>query len=306
MDWSDMPPLATLRSFEAAARHLNFTSAGREMNVTHAAQSQQVRRLEERLGVSLMGREGRRLALTDDGARLAWQLSEGVGTLQQAIAAFTDNEAMRALKVTVTPIFATSWLMPRIADFRTGHPDIELMLNPTFELIDLRRDNYDLAIRYGAGRWPRLQSEPLILSSFVVVAATSLVGDRRIETPADAADLPWLQELGTDELKIWMERRGVTVPNKKNITHLPGYMIMSALRDGQGVACTARVFVEEDIRAGRLVVLFEEEEGSEQYPSAYHMVWQPGPMRPPLKAFVTWLKQVAKAEPTTSEAAGAG
>ena len=71
MDWSDMPPLATLRSFEAAARHLNFTAAGREMNVTHAAVSQQVRRLEERLGVSLMVREGRGLALTDDGARLA-------------------------------------------------------------------------------------------------------------------------------------------------------------------------------------------------------------------------------------------
>ncbi len=281
MDWSDMPPLATLRSFEAAARHLNFTSAGREMNVTHAAVSQQVRRLEERLGVSLMGREGRRLALTDDGARLAWQLSEGFGTLQQAIAAFTDNEAMRALKVTVTPIFATSWLMPRIADFRTGHPDIELMLNPTFELIDLRRDNYDLAIRYGAGRWPRLQSEPLILSSFVVVAATSLVGDRRIETPADAADLPWLQELGTDELKIWMERRGVTVPNKKNITHLPGYMIMSALRDGQGVACTARVFVEEDIRAGRLVVRFEEEEGASSTPPPITWSGNPAPCARP-------------------------
>ncbi|GJL87039.1 MAG: LysR family transcriptional regulator [Minwuia thermotolerans] len=297
MDWSDMPPLATLRSFEAAARHLNFTAAGREMNVTHAAVSQQVRRLEERLGVSLMVREGRGLALTDDGARLAWQLSDGFGTLQQAIAAFTDNETMRALKVTVTPIFATSWLMPRIADFRASYPDIELMLNPTFELMDLRRDNYDLAIRYGLGRWPRLESEPLIPSSFVVVAATSLVGNRRILEPSDAADLPWLQELGTDELKIWMERRGVVVPRKKNITHLPGYMIMSALRDGQGVACTARVFVEEDIQEGRLTVLFEDEEGDELNPAAYHMVWQPGPMRAPLKAFVTWLKQVAKADP---------
>ncbi|MDF1720894.1 MAG: LysR family transcriptional regulator [Minwuia sp.] len=293
MDWSGMPPLATLRSFEAAARHLNFTSAGREMNVTHAAVSQQVRRLEDRLGVSLMVREGRGLALTDDGARLAWQLSDGFGTLQQAIADFTDNEAMRALKVTVTPIFATSWLMPRIADFRAGHPDIELMLNPTFELIDLKRDNYDLAIRYGIGRWPRLESEPLIPSSFVVVAATSLVGGRKIETPADAAKLPWLQELGTDELKIWMARRGVVVERKTDITHMPGFMIPSALRDGQGVACTARVFVEDDIQSGRLMVLFEDDDDAEN-PAGYHMVWQPGPMRPPLKAFVTWLKGVAE------------
>lgn len=296
MDWSEMPPLATLRAFEAAARHLNFTAAGREMNVTHAAVSQQVRRLEERLGVSLMVREGRGLVLTDDGARLAWQLSDGFGTLHQAIAAFTDNEAARALKVTVTPNFATSWLMPRIADFRASYPDIELMLNPTSEVIDLRRDNYDLAIRYGNGRWPRLESEMLIPSSFVVVAATSLIGDRQVKTPADLADLPWLQEFGTDELKVWMERRGVVVPQKKNISHMPGYMIMSALRDGQGVACTARVFVEEDIEDGRLIVLFEEEDDDASNPAAYHMVCQPGPMRPSLKAFVNWLKQVAKAD----------
>ncbi|MEC9347868.1 MAG: LysR substrate-binding domain-containing protein [Pseudomonadota bacterium] len=297
-----MPPFAMLRAFEAAARHRSYSAAGRELNVTHVAVSQQVRRLEDWMGVPLMQREGRGVVLTADGQRLATGLLEGFGTIRETVAAFRASDAVRPLKISLTPSFAMSWLMPRIATFRAENPNIELMLNPSADMVDLRRDSYDLAIRFGDGDWPGVESEPFLPSRFAVVAAAALVAGKAIETAQDLTNLPWLQEVGTDELLLWLAARGVKVEDKHDIVHLPGYMMLSALREGQGVACTARVFVEDDIAAGRLVVLFEDDDPDMR--TGYHLVRRPGPMREPLKRFVGWLKRAARADAAmTAEAA---
>ncbi len=292
MDWSDLPPLSSLRAFEAAARHLSFSAAGREMNVTHAAVSQQVRRLEQHIGVALLRREGRGLVLTDPGAELAAGLGEGFAKLRDTVEAVVAAGRERPLRVTLTPHFAMSWLLPRMASFRAEHPDLELMLNPSAEVVDMGSGEYDLAIRYGGGTWPGLEAEPLVPSNFLVVASPALVAGKRVETPADLLQLPWLVELGTDEMNDWLARHGVTGGAKQDVTHVPGYMMAPMLRDGQGVACATRVVVEEDITAGRLQVLFEDVDLG----TGYHLVWRPGPMRPPLKRLVAWLKRRARME----------
>jgi LysR family glycine cleavage system transcriptional activator len=290
MDRSGLPTLSTLRAFEAAARHASFSAAGRELNVTHAAISQQVRRLEAELGLALVRRAGRGLALTPVGAELGRRLTEGLDVMRAAVAEALQDQARRPLQVTMTPIFAVSWMMPRIGRFRAELPGIELMIYPSPWMVDIVLTGYDLAIRYGSGDWPGLECEPFVPTNFVVVATPDLVAGRHIREPADLKDLPWVQEFGTDELTLWLRRKGVTVEGKTDVAHLPGYMLQAALRRGEGVGCTTRVFVEEDVAAGDLVVLFEDEG---DFGTGYHLVRPRGEMRPPLASLVTWLKREA-------------
>jgi LysR family glycine cleavage system transcriptional activator len=290
MDWRGIPSLTSLRAFSAVADTLNFSHAGRDLNVSHAAVSQQVRSLEAHLGVSLVMRYGRGVTLTPEGQELARSLENAFQGIRSAVDALADTGSVRPLQVTMTPAFAVSWLMPRISDFRLQHPDIELMLNPTAEVVALAPGGVDVAIRFGDGKWKGLDAEPLLPTTFAIVAARSLVGDREFVDPEQLIDYPWLQELGTNELSLWLERQGVIAPGKLDITHLPGYMVLDGLRRGDGVTASARKFLEADIAAGNLRVLFEDARPG----SGYYIVTRHGAMRPPLKAFVSWLRRHAQ------------
>ncbi len=289
MDWRSLPSLNSLKTFAAVAEAKSLSAAGRDLNVTHAAVSQQVRSLEGFLGLQLVMREGRGVALTPEGEILFEGLSSGFGKIQETVEALMNEDAARPLNITMTPSFAISRLMPRINDFRLKHPEIELMLNPTAEVVELKPGGVDLALRFGRGDWPGLEAELFIPTNFAIVAATCLIGDRKIEKPEDILQFPWLQEYGTNELTIWVESQGVFPKGKLNITHLPGYMVLEGLRRGDGISATARTFVEADIAAGNLQVLFEDG----VYPgTGYHLVTRPGVKRPPLKAFLSWMRSM--------------
>lgn len=287
MDWRTLPPLSALRAFAALAETGSFTGAGAALNVSHAAISQQVRGLEDRLGTTLVNRDGRRMALTPQGRRLAAVIGPAFLSIRHAVVELTGADAARPLQVTMTPSFAVSWLMPRISEFRHRNPQVELMLNPTADVVELEPGGIDVAIRFGGGEWPGLQSELLLETSFVVVGARSLIGDRPIREPRDILGFPWLQELGTNEIALWLRRQGVVAPKTENVTHLPGYMVLEGIRAGEGITATARAFVEQDVEDGRLVVLFEDLRPG----VGYFIVTRPGVQRPPLKAFVAWLKR---------------
>ncbi len=291
MDWHRIPPLASLRAFEAAARHLSHSAAARELGVTHAAIAQQVRSLEAHLGLVVMQRDGRGLALTDDGAKLAQSLTAGFGQIADAVDALASAEASRPLHISMTPSFAVSWFMPRMHSFRAAHPGIELSINPTSTNIDLAAERYDAAIRFGDGDWPGVESEPLVVSDFVIACAPSLIEGLDASGPEALLDLPWLQEIGTDEIRRWLVSRGITIPTTTRISEMPGYMMLSALREGQGICATARLFIEDDIAAGRLVVLFDGNEGNDKI---YHLVTRPGVKRPALKHFISWIRRAAR------------
>ena len=287
-----MPPLAALRAFAALAETGSASQAGAALNVSHAAVSQHVRALEDRLRVKLVRREGRGLALTPEGQTLADALLGAFRDIGAALDTLTEQESDRPLKVTATPNFTANWLMPRLAGFRANHPDVELMINPTPDVARVGPDGFDLAIRFGTGDWPGLSVQPLLSSSMVVVAARDLIGDRQIDSPADLLDLPWLQELGTDEVSAWLERNGVTEARVRNMTHLPGNFILEAIRRGDGISATARAFAEPDIESGRILVLYEDADPG----SGYHIVTAPGVMRPAVKAFAAWLRREARGQ----------
>ena len=289
MDWRSLPPLNSLRAFVAVAETKSLSAAGRELNVTHAAISQQVRGLETFLGLQLILREGRGVALTPEGEQLFDGIGSGFEAIQDTVDELLRQDVARPLNITMTPSFAVSWLVPRINDFRQKNPDIELMLNPTAEPVDLKPGGVDLAIRFGNGNWPGLEAELFLSTSFAVVGAKCLIGDKVIEKPEDILEFPWLQEYGTNELAIWLEEQGVVPKGKLNITHLPGYMVLEGLRRGEGISATAKIFIESDIETGNLEILFEDG----VYPgTGYYLVTRPGVKRPPLKKLISWLRQM--------------
>ena len=288
-----LPPLTSLRAFEAAARHRSLSAAARELNVTHAAVAQQVKKLEAWFGVSLMQREGRGVATTEPGARLAQGLVEGFATIQAAADALSEDDAARPLKITLTPTFAANWLMPRLGGFRTAYPDIEIMLNPTAQPIDLAAEGYDLAFRFGAGEWPGLKAERMLEGGHAVFAATSLLKGKKIETPADAAALPWVQELGMDERGVWLRAHGIEETGPRNVLHMPGNLVIDAIRRGEGVGNTGRTWFEKDVAEGTVVTLFDDGTTSDL---GYWMVYREGVHRPPLKAFMRWVRGEASQE----------
>ncbi|MCG7520740.1 LysR family transcriptional regulator [Ruegeria sp. Ofav3-42] len=288
MNWLKMPPLASLRAFSAFAETRNVVQAGAALNVSHAAISQQLRALEKHLGIALLDRSGKSMVLTPEGERLARALHLGFGAIGDAVADLTQSRQDRPVHVSLTPSFAASWLMPRLPGFQAAHPDIQLALDPSPEVVSLSPGGVDLAIRYGSGDWPGIHSELLLQSPIVIVAARELLGGKTSWTPDELSQLPWLEELGTTEATSWLYRRGVEHGPSAGRILLPGNLVLEGLRAGQGVTVTARHFVEQDIEAGRIVELYQETENS-----GYHVVFSDMPMRPAVKTFIVWLRAQA-------------
>jgi len=290
MDWRNLPPLSALRAFSAFAETGNVVAAGEALGVSHAAISQQLRALEGHMDTALLDRSGRSLTLTAAGERLAQALRAGFSGMIDAVEEITGKQDARPLHISVTPTFAASWLMPCLPKFREKHSDLGLMIDPSANVVALGADGIDVAIRYGTGPWPGVDHEMLLESPMVIVAAPSLIGDGPIPDFQALAQYPWLEEFGTTEATSWMERFGV--PRAKlGLMQVPGNLILDGARDGQGIAVTVQAFVERDVAAGRLRVLYTEDRPG----AGYHIVTRSGVQRPAVKALVRWLRREAKA-----------
>lgn len=293
MNWHDMPPLAALRAFSAFAEAGNVVRAGEALNVTHAAISQQIRALEGHLQVALVDRSGRALELTAEGHQLAQALSLGFGAIGAAVQDVAGSGAARPLHVSVTPSFAAVWLMPRLPEFHAAHPQIDLMLDPSPNLVELKPGGIDMAVRYGRGGWTGVVSDLLLETSIVVVGAPQLLARHpTVRDPADLAALPWLEELGTTEADKFLRRQGVDRRIVGQRVHVPGNLMLDGLRDGLGVAAVTRMAVAADVAAGRLSILFGEAQAGE----GYYIVTLPGVQRAPVRQFASWLRRAARAE----------
>ncbi|MCU0906407.1 MAG: LysR family transcriptional regulator [Rhodobacteraceae bacterium] len=282
-----LPSMTALRAFEAAARHRSLSAAGRELNVTHAAVAQQVRALEADLGLPLAFRDGRGLALTEEGERLADGLGRGFATITAAVQDLRDTDRARPLRVTITPSFAAQWLMPRLGRFWAEHPDIALSLHPEQRVVDLTTEHMDLAIRFGAGKWPGTDSELLTPAFYTIVGAPSLIGDRETLTPAEMAALPWVLEESWPEQHVWLRSLGIDTA-KLDVTEVPTEeLALSAARQGYGLHVEVSALLDDDIASGRLKIVYRSrfEDGT-----SYWLVTRPGPKKPALKTLMRWLK----------------
>ncbi len=283
--WKTLPPLAALRAFAAWSDTGSMTVAGQRLNVSHAAISQQVRALESHLGLALVDRSIAPPRLTADGARLAEALRTGFGGMARTIAELTGADAGRPLQITTSPSFAGAWLLPRLARFRSLHPEISLMLDPATELRTLTSGGIDLAIRYGHGQWPGVDVQLLMPTPLAVVAVPQLVEGVDQGDLAALTRLPWIDEPGTDDRGALFGSHGLTVEGGGMVS-LPGNLMIEAARAGQGIAIISRLLVQGDLEAGRLRLLHQIDNGK-----GYWLVRRPGPQRPEARSFARWIIQ---------------
>lgn len=251
-----LPPLNAVRAFEAAARRGSFTAAAAELGVSHAAISRHVRGLEARLGVPLLLREGRGLAPTEAGRAFAAVVADAFDRLSQGMVAISAESGRGRLRLSVEPAFAGRWLVPRLGDFRQSHPGIDIELDPTQRLADLRAEQTDLAIRYGHGGWSGVEAERLVRVMDYPVCAPALAAS--LQQPADLRGQTLLHDESAQTWALWLVAAGV---DGIDATRGPRFhdvaLALDAAMAGQGVAMGDDVLCARDIAAGRLVRLFD-------------------------------------------------
>src|SRR5689334_20848898 len=155
MPATSLPPLAAVRVFEATARHLSFTRAAAELGMTQAAVSYQIKLLEERIGVPLFLRRPRQVALTEAGQRFAPQVTEAFALLADAYAA-VRGIAEGTLVISTIQTFASNWLARHLGSFHLLHPSLAVRLETQSRMVDFAREEIDVGIRSGGGKWPGL------------------------------------------------------------------------------------------------------------------------------------------------------
>ena len=281
MDWRTLPSLSALRAFEAASRLASYSAAARELNVTHAAIAQHVRTVETHYGCTMMIRAGQSMQVTDVGAPLAKTLTEAFALIEDASARLTKAEATRPLRLSTTSSIAENWLIRRIGGFWAAHPDIAVEIIPSSDVVDLRRDNFDLAIRYGQGVWDGIDAQCMMSAGHVVVAASG--------TPvcclAELQTAHWITGIRWPESKHWLEAQGLNLEQARITSLGTDAMVKQAVTSGLGVAVMPAPVVREDIADGTLVKLFEEVDTA----WAYHLVTHPDRQPPGLKPLKAWL-----------------
>jgi LysR family glycine cleavage system transcriptional activator len=177
-------------------------------------------------------------------------------------------------------------LIPRLGAFWKAHPEIGLSLHPEHRVMDLRRDGLDLAIRFGDGKWPGVESDFLTSAQYIIVAAPALLQGRKNLTPAEMSSMPWVIEPDWPEALVWLRSFGLK-PDAMNITYIPTEeLALSAARQGLGLHVEAAALVERDLEIGALIAVGEIKDES----LAYYLVTRPGPKRAELKTFTKWLK----------------
>jgi len=211
-----LPPLNALRAFEAAARHLSVSQAAAELHVTPAAISHQVKALEEWLGVPLFRRLNRQILLTEAGQTCSKGLRDGFDRLAATVEKVRGRAGAAPLTVSAAPSFAGKWLLPRLERFRSAHPDIEVRIDANPRLSDFERDNVDIGIRYGRGRYPGLRADLLMAENVYPLCSPKLLrGPPRLRHPRDLArhtllhiDMPVMAE-AEPTWEMWLRAAGV-------------------------------------------------------------------------------------------------
>jgi LysR family glycine cleavage system transcriptional activator len=288
-----LPPLNAVRVFEVAARRGSFARAADELNITPAAVSQQVRHLEAQIGTPLFHRRGRGLELTRHGAEYAESLAVALDRMATATERVKTANRPDLLTVSTTPSFASKWLVPRLVDFQNGHPEVDVRLAASNSLVDLVREDVDVAVRYGSGHWPQVSAHLLMRTELFPVCSPRLFeGDRPLREPSDLRHHTMLH-LTTDEWPRWLEAAGIPeLDSSRGPRFGDAGLLIGAAAAGHGVALGQRVLVADDLAAGRLVAPFRITLPSEL---AYFVVTPSAEVESPkVKAFVSWLRKAAR------------
>ena len=254
-------PLTALRSFEVAGRLESFTLAAQELFISQAAVSRQIRELEALLGEVLFERRHRSVHLTASGAKLLAILTHSFDRIDECLEEIRSRPATASVMISAEPSFAACWLVPRLPEFREQYPDIDVTIDADARLTEFRSGQAEIAIRHSVSvtAWPRTESEHLADVRMIPVAAPALLkAGPAIDRPEDMPRHTLLHEENRDVWVRWFEAAGITIPaTARGPVYADGGLVMQAVLRGQGIALMDEIFAEEEIRAGRLLRLFD-------------------------------------------------
>ena len=292
-----LPPLNSVRAFEAAARHLNFSRAAEELGVTQGAISKQVIALEDFIGARVFERRPGGLVLTDAGRSLRDSITPAFEMLAGAFNRYSRRAPRsNTCRISTLGSFAAQFLMCRLSAFEEALPHIELEILTSDRLVDMGREEIDLTIRFGAGEWDGLMAEPLVPGDLVPVCAPRLLGDEtQIDAEALLASERRIQVFSNNEWRKWFDAADMTPPGSGRIIVIEDFLVaLKALSTGQGVALLPEILVRGDLEAGVLVQISPV---TVRWDHTYHLAHPPAAARSPIvREVAEWLKaEVAKA-----------
>jgi LysR family transcriptional regulator, glycine cleavage system transcriptional activator len=306
-----LPPLNALRAFVAAARHLSFSRAAEELFVTPAAVSQQVKLLEDHLGRVLFRRSNRALLLTDEGQALLPRLMEAFELMSEALGSLETLDDTGALTVSMAPSFAAKWLVPRLESFQALHPEIDVRVTASMNLVAFDDDGVDCAIRYGLGQYPGLVVDKILTEAVVPVCSPALIANK--SGPLSAAFLKDMNLLHDDSpeqdascptWRMWLKAARIDgIDADRGLHFNQSSLVLEAAINGRGIALAKVQLAGDDIKSGRLAQL---RDVSQPLAFAYYFVC------PPAKAaqrkvalFREWIMREAQGSTQAGETAAA-
>lgn len=279
-----LPGTRALRTFEAAARHRNFTRAADELGLTPAAVSYQIKEIEDQLGVVLFTRTSRSIQLTPAGAVMFEATADALDNLHRAAGrARKLTRSAAQLRVSLSARFATNWLLPRLPKFRAANPGLELSFDITDELRDFEADDIDIAIRFGTGSYEGAHADRLFDTFIVAVCSPRLIENGPpLNEPRDLlrhdlmlCHVDWKTDTMTwPDWRMWMAAAGVDdkdIDDSRFVGFTDSSFVVQAVLEGGAVGLADLDLIAGDLAQGRLVRLFDIGVRMEQ-PYAYYLV----------------------------------
>ena len=255
---TNLPPMNSLRAFEAVSRHVNVTQAANELSVSPSAISHLIRRLEENLGVTLVRRSGRNIVLTESGLKLAPDLQEIFFSLRKIVSKTRNTLGKNIVTISLRPYFAAKWLTPRLEDFWAEHPDVELHLQHSNQPIDFSMGNIDFSIEWSGNERPGLERYKLGSGKLTPVFSPLLADAKTISKPEDLFRFALLRETDRDSWSRWFEHCEQDIPDNLHSIYIDDSNVRyQAAIQGQGIELGCIALIQDDLKTKLLVAPFD-------------------------------------------------
>jgi DNA-binding transcriptional LysR family regulator len=292
-----LPPLNAVRTYEVAARHLNFSRAAEELGVTQGAISKQVILLEDYIGAKLFERLPGGLALTAEGIALRNSIAPAFELLGEAFERFHRRPPRsNVCRISTLASFASQFLIPRLSSFEERHPDIKLEILTSDRLVDLAREEVDVSVRYGPGGKGDLIEAPLVKGALAAVSSPKLLerADGKKDLAAFLSSVRRIQVFSNNEWRKWIEVTGIDLSEAPRPFIIEDFVVaIEAVLAGQGVALLPEILVRKHLANGDMKLFCPTQiEWNQTYYSAH----VPGAeRRPVVRDALAWLRNEVSA-----------
>ena len=245
-------PFNALRTFIAVARYGGVSRAAEALHLTHSAVSHQIRALQEELGVTLFEKRGRGLVLASEAFAFASRVEAAFNEIEVATRELAARRRTR-LRISTIPSFAARWLLPRLGDFISSCPEVDVEVESSPRVADIKGGEIDIAIRFGSGHYPGLHTELLLRDWLFPVCSPEFARSHNLADPPSIDDLPLLHS-DKEPWSWWFPTAGIVAEEpERGLMFSDSALMLQAATSGQGLGLARQTIASDAIRAGLLV-----------------------------------------------------